>query len=71
MSIEVQEKEDRKLFCVGARVEAVFVLDELKDSSRLPSGRRKFAEILVEMAVSRWLQKAQQCHAGDAAKPRA
>lgn len=71
MSIEVQEKQDRKLFCVGARVEAVFVLDELKDSSRFPFGKKNFSEILLEMAVSRWPEKAQQGHAGDAAKPRA
>jgi len=71
MSIEVQEKEDRELFCVGARVEAIFVLDELKDSPRFPFGTKNFSEILLEMAVSRWPEKAQQSHAGDAAEPRA
>jgi hypothetical protein len=53
MSIRVHEKTDRKLFCVGASVWAVYVLDELKNSPRFPFQAKNFSESLLEMAVSR------------------
>lgn len=50
-SIYAQDKQDRKLFCVGARVSCWYALLELK-SQPAPDGGVNYARTLLEMAVS-------------------
>lgn len=50
-SIYAQNKQDRKLFCVGARVSCWYALLELK-SQPAPDGGVNYARTLLEMAVS-------------------
>lgn len=51
-SIYVQEKIDRKLFRVGAKVSCWYALLELKNQSDL-DGEVEYADTVLEMAVSR------------------
>lgn len=43
------KKADKKLFKIGATVEMVYVLDELKRPS--PTGEKNYLDIVLEMAV--------------------
>jgi len=49
-SIYAEKKSDRQLFRVGAKVSAVYALDELK--RRMPNGNVDKLDILLEMSVS-------------------
>jgi len=45
------KEEDKRLFCIGSRVEIVYALDEMKQQPAI-DGRVHYSYIVLEMAVS-------------------